>query len=171
MNPSAGSDNEKLFVIVLEAYLSAIYKNNQIVEIFLDSRRSRNGKITPQSSYELVDVILKNYLRESGKKLDVAFVPVTINYDRVIDGEVFPQDLLGEKPFNEGLGAIIKQLNNTKRKLGKVVVRYGEPLSLENMLATYQKESMIVADSIGQDQASLSKLSHNIGQQLVYHQQ
>jgi hypothetical protein len=30
------------------------------------------------------------------------FVPVTLNYDRVIEGDIFPLDLLGEKsaPMN-----------------------------------------------------------------------
>lgn len=46
----------------------------------------------------LINLHLKsNGLTKSGQaKKDLIFVPVTINYDRVVEGEVFPLDLLGE---------------------------------------------------------------------------
>jgi glycerol-3-phosphate O-acyltransferase len=31
-------------------------------------------------------------------KKDIKFVPVSINYDRVHEGEAFPLELLGERP-------------------------------------------------------------------------
>ena len=55
------------------------------------------------------------------------FVPVTINYDRVIEGEVFPNDLLGEEPVKESFLKAFIQLKNVKKNVGKVCVRYGTP--------------------------------------------
>ena len=44
----------------------------------------------------MVNVYLKT--SDSYEKKDIKFVPVTINYDRVHDGESFPLELLGEQP-------------------------------------------------------------------------
>ena len=115
-------NDEPLHKVVLEAYLLALYKNNQMLEVFLEQRRSRSGRIQPIESSDLMEIIVKNYLRSPGNKKEVVFVPVTINYDRVIDGEVFPLDLLGEKPIKESFSTILKHLKNTRKKLGKVVV-------------------------------------------------
>ena len=45
----------------------------------------------------MFEKVLTAYLsdKDSSKK-DLLFVPVTINYDRVIEGEIFHLDLLGE---------------------------------------------------------------------------
>ena len=32
----------------------------------------------------------------AGSSLDVIFVPITISYDKVLEAETFPQELLGE---------------------------------------------------------------------------
>ncbi len=43
---------------------------------------------------------MKVFLRTKDNldRKDVKFVPITINYDRVHDGESFPLELLGELP-------------------------------------------------------------------------
>ena len=40
---------------------------------------------------------MKQFFTTNDGKKDVMFVPVTLNYDRVIEGDIFPLDLLGEK--------------------------------------------------------------------------
>lgn len=83
----------------------------------------------------LFDHILKVYLGTTGvNRKDIVFVPVTINYDRVIEADSFPLELLGESVRRESPFKIMKQLMFAKKQLGKVIVRYGEPQSLQDHL-------------------------------------
>ena len=75
-------------------------------------------------------MIVENHLRKADPSKELVFVPVTINYDRVIEGEVFPNDLLGEGPIKESFFKAFKQMISVKKNVGKVYVRYGAPYSL-----------------------------------------
>ena len=99
--------------MVLDSYLGGLMKNNQLVEMFLEQRRSRSGKIQRPNEV-LLDHIISQHIKNEGSKKDILFVPVTINYDRVIEGELFPHDLLGEAPEKESLTKIFKHFSNVK---------------------------------------------------------
>jgi glycerol-3-phosphate O-acyltransferase len=85
-----------LYRTVVEAYVWALMKHNCVLEVFLEQYRSRTGKIN-RPSEQIFESIIKLYMRSHEKK-DITFVPITINYDRVHDGESFPLELLGEAP-------------------------------------------------------------------------
>lgn len=87
-----------LFIAVMKAYVSVLFKNNTVVEMFIEKQRSRSGKIQ-QPRQVLFDFTINNFLStdtEIAQKKDIKFVPITINYDRVYEGETFPLELLGE---------------------------------------------------------------------------
>jgi glycerol-3-phosphate O-acyltransferase len=46
---------------------------------------------------------------------DIEFVPVTINYDRIIEGDQFPLDLLGESKHKESFFKVVKVLLISKK--------------------------------------------------------
>ena len=46
---------------------------------------------------------------------DIEFVPVTINYDRIIEGDQFPLDLLGESKQKESFFKVVKVLLTSKK--------------------------------------------------------
>jgi glycerol-3-phosphate O-acyltransferase len=71
---------------------------------------------------------------------DISFVPVTINYDRVYEGQSFPMELLGEAKQKEGLIRSLKSWRYLDRPLGRVNIRYCKPISLLDYTATYAKE-------------------------------
>jgi glycerol-3-phosphate O-acyltransferase len=78
--------------------------------MFLEKKRSRSGKI--QKPTELVfDHIMRLYLEGADgldPKKDIKFIPITINYDRVYEGESFPLELLGEARQKESLIKIVR---------------------------------------------------------------
>ena len=103
-------------------------KHDCLIEVFLEQNRSRTGKVSSPSELlfsHIIDVYLKN-----PKKRDIKFIPITINYDRVHDGESFPLELLGENPQRENLYAILQHFIAVNKPLGRVVIKYCEPLSL-----------------------------------------
>jgi len=48
-------------------------------------------------------------------KKDIEFIPVTINYDRIIEGDQFPLDLLGETKEKESFFKVVKLLLTSKK--------------------------------------------------------
>jgi glycerol-3-phosphate O-acyltransferase len=56
------------------------------------------------------------YFNDSSiNKKDIKFVPVTINYDRIIEGDQFPLDLLGESKNKESFYKVMKVLLTSKK--------------------------------------------------------
>lgn len=104
-------------------------KHNCLIEVFLEQVRSRTGKICRPTEL-LFEHIINVYLNNQDKK-DVVFVPVTINYDRVHDGESFPLELLGEAPQKDNFYKILKNFIAVNKPLGRVVIKYCQPLSLQ----------------------------------------
>ena len=74
----------------------ALLKNDCLLEVFLEKQRSRTGKINQPSDLLFERLIKLHFETPVGERKDVKFVPVTINYDKVHDGESFPLELLGE---------------------------------------------------------------------------
>ncbi len=46
---------------------------------------------------------------------DIYFIPVTINYDRIVEGDQFPLDLLGETKQKESFFKVMKLLITSKK--------------------------------------------------------
>ena len=55
----------------------------------------------------------------------MVFVPVTLNYDRIHEGETFPLELLGEAVPKNQLITTLKKFTFLVANLGKVNIKYG----------------------------------------------
>ena len=82
---------------------------------------------------------------------DVVFVPVALNYDRVLEDTILTRAALGsERRFRARIGVItrwiLKQLwrrvIGRYRRFGLASVRYGEPISLAAFRADHQRDLM-----------------------------
>jgi len=105
---------------------------NCLLQVFLEKHRSRSGKIQKPSE-EIFDLITTQYIMQTRKfsqKKDIKFIPITINYDTVYEGETFPLELLGEFKVEESIPRLLQQFSHLNKKIGKVVVKYCEPVSL-----------------------------------------
>lgn len=117
-----------LYTAVVDAYVWSLMKHHCLVEVFIEKFRSRTGKVNKPSEV-LFDRIIQVYLKNPERK-DIKLVPVTINYDRVHDGESFPMELLGETPQRDNLYKILSHFIAINKPLGRVIVKYCEPMSL-----------------------------------------
>lgn len=58
-------------------------------------------------------------------------VPVTINYDKVYEGQEFPYELLGEDKNDETFLKTLKSVLWITERYGRVCVNYCKPISLK----------------------------------------
>lgn len=123
----------------MQAYIEALMEQNCVLQLFLERKRSRSGKIQKGTEPLFKDIITNYFKRAklSKQTKDLKFVPVTINYDIVYEGESFPLELLGESKVQESLARIVKQFSYLGKNIGKVVIKYCEPVSLEEFKGQY----------------------------------
>jgi glycerol-3-phosphate O-acyltransferase len=69
-----------------------------------------------------------------GVRRDLYLVPVSIHYGRIVEEEVYKQELLGGQKEKESFGALIKARSVLRQKYGTVYVTFAPPLSLNAAL-------------------------------------
>jgi len=55
----------------------------------------------------------------NGKCNDIDIIPMTINYDRILEGETFPYELVGEEVVKESLSRFIASARYIGTPFGK----------------------------------------------------
>jgi len=130
---------------VLERYVQLITRNGVTQGIFPEGGLSRDGKLRPPK-LGLLDYICRT-MTDSGFNRDIWFVPVALNYDRVLEDRSLIRELItaGDRPSRLAqLGTVVSYLSsNTVRLLtgrlkryGRVAVNFGTPQSLRAWLKT-----------------------------------
>jgi len=135
---------EPLYHAVLERYLQLITTHGVTQGIFLEGGLSRDGRFRP-AKVGLLDYIVRT-VRSEGFDRDIWFVPVAINYDRVLEDRNLIRECL-DPSLRHGRTrsflATVQYLGfNTARFLtgqikryGRAAVNFGTPLSLRGWLA------------------------------------
>jgi len=140
---------EPLYHTVLERYVQLITRNGVTQGIFPEGGLSRDGKLRPPK-LGLLDYICRT-LTDTAFDRDIWFVPVALNYDRVLEDRSLIRELIheGDRPSRLAqLGTVFSYLfSNTVRLLtgrlkryGRVAVNFGTPLSLRAWLKTAPSE-------------------------------
>ena len=140
---------EPLYHTVLERYVQLITRNGVTQGIFPEGGLSRDGKLRPPK-LGLLDYICRT-LTDPAFDRDIWFVPVALNYDRVLEDRSLIRELIhnGDRPSRlVQLGTVVSYLvSNTVRLLtgrlkryGRAAVNFGTPLSLRAWLKTAPSE-------------------------------
>jgi glycerol-3-phosphate O-acyltransferase len=136
---------EPLYHTVLERYVQLITINGVTQGIFPEGGLTRDGRLRPPK-LGLLDYICRSVLDPSFRR-DVWFVPVALNYDRVLEDRSLIRELTDPRD-RPGLPAQLATvtsyiLGNTARlftgrlkRYGRVAVNFGTPQSLRGWLAT-----------------------------------
>ena len=136
---------EPLYHTVLERYVQLITRNGVTQGIFPEGGLTRDGKLRPPK-LGLLDYISRTVL-EPGFDRDIWFVPVGLNYDRVLEDRSLIRELVDrhDRPgrFSQFITVLSYLASNTVRlftgrlkRYGRVAVNFGTPLSLNSWLRT-----------------------------------
>ncbi|HEV2672756.1 MAG TPA: 1-acyl-sn-glycerol-3-phosphate acyltransferase [Gemmatimonadales bacterium] len=136
---------EPLYHTVLERYVQLITRHGVTQGIFPEGGLSRDGKLRPPK-LGLLDYICRTMCDPAFDR-DIWFVPVALNYDRVLEDRslIFQQLNEEDRPSRVSqFGTVVSYLlSNTVRLLtgrlkryGRVAVNFGTPLSLRAWLRT-----------------------------------
>ena len=134
---------EPLYHTVLERYVQLITRNGVTQGIFPEGGLTHDGKLRPPK-LGLLDYICRTIL-DAGFDRDIWFVPVGLNYDRVLEDRSLIHELINEEDRPGRLSQLTTVFaylaSNTARLLtgrlkryGRVAVNFGTPLSLRAWL-------------------------------------
>jgi glycerol-3-phosphate O-acyltransferase len=135
---------EPLYHAVLERYIQLITRHGVTQGIFLEGGLSRDGRIQPAKT-GLLDYIAGT-ARDPAFDRDIWFVPVAINYDRVLEDRSLIRELLdpelrlgrGRQLVNVAQYLVfntLRLLGGRIRRYGRAAVNFGTPVSLKTWLA------------------------------------
>lgn len=136
---------EALYHTVLERYVQLITRNGVTQGIFPEGGLTRDGRLRPPK-LGLLDYICRT-LRDPAFDRDVWFVPVAINYDRVLEDRSLIRELLdpADRPGRLAqlgtvasyvFGNTVRLITGRLKRYGRVGVNFGTPRSLRAWLAT-----------------------------------
>jgi len=136
---------EPLYHAVLERYVHLITKNGVTQGFFPEGRLSRDGRLGPPK-LGLLDYICRTVLDPDFDR-DIWFVPVAINFDRVLEDRALIRELVDERDRPGRLpqlwtvatyvaSNVLRLATGRLKRYGRAAVNFGAPLSLRQWLAT-----------------------------------
>lgn len=136
---------EPLYHAVLERYVQLITTNGVTQGIFPEGGLTRDGKLRAPK-LGLLDYICRSLIDPAFQR-DIWFVPVALNYDRVLEDRSLIRELIDprDRPSRIAqlmtvaaylVGNTARLLTGRLRRYGRVAVNFGPPVSLRTWLAT-----------------------------------
>ncbi|MBZ9559257.1 MULTISPECIES: glycerol-3-phosphate 1-O-acyltransferase PlsB [unclassified Modicisalibacter] len=123
--------DNRLYGAVFNEYLHRLLARGHPVEYFIEGGRSRSGRLlAPRPG--MLAMTLRSYLR--GTQRGVAFVPVYIGYEKVLESASYLRELRGGRKKKESPLDLFRVLGQLRQPFGRVQVNVGEPLELDDFL-------------------------------------
>ncbi len=130
-----------LYSAVFYEYLHSMFARGFAVEYFIEGGRSRTGRLL-QPRTGMLAMTMRSFLRDTSRP--IAFVPVYIGYERVLESGSYVEELHGKQKKKESLGGFFETVvrlfgrgGKLSDRFGKVHLNFGTPIDLAQFLDTY----------------------------------
>lgn len=121
--------DDPLYKTIFNEYVQMLLGDRHSIEFFVEGTRARSGKML-NPKFGLLNVLTNSYFQKKVENLH--FIPVTINYSRVLEGETFPLELLGESKVKESLSRIVNATRYIKMNFGTIYIEFTQPISFRS---------------------------------------
>ena len=120
-----------LYSAVMRAYVDRLVEMGVPLEYFVEGGRSRTGRLL-KPKLGMLDMTVQAYIKSQSRPM--AFVPVYIGYEKLLEGKSYIGELYGEKKKRESLFGALGAIFKLKGHFGNVTASFGEPIMLTDML-------------------------------------
>jgi glycerol-3-phosphate O-acyltransferase len=121
---------DRVYSAVLRAYVKHLLRERFPQEFYVEGGRSRTGKLLfPKTG--LVSMEVDAWL--DGAADDVVFVPVAVDYEKLIEAGSYVRELSGAEKKKESLRGLIGAATVLFRRYERLYVQFGEPISLRDV--------------------------------------
>ena len=129
--------DNKLYSLIFFQYFKRLLQRGSSVEFFPEGGRSRSG-FTLQAKPGLLSMTIRSFASLSDEK--VKLIPTYIGYEKIIEGNSYLSELLGEEKKRENFLDLFKTIKDFGNFLGNAYINFGEPIDLKDFLE--QKEGL-----------------------------
>ncbi|MBN2282942.1 MAG: 1-acyl-sn-glycerol-3-phosphate acyltransferase [Deltaproteobacteria bacterium] len=155
---------DPLYGQVFSTYIKVLLQEGFPLEFFIEGGRSRTGKMV-MPKFGLLSMIIQAY--REGACNDLAFVPVYIGYDRVVEETSYLKELGGGEKEPEKTSTLIKSRKVLKKRYGRIYMNVGEPIQMKAYLAS---QKVPIDDmSVEERQRLYRRMSYEIAHEINKH--
>lgn len=138
---------DEVYKKTLRTYLAYLMANNANLEWYIEGGRSRSGKLRPPR-YGILSYVVDAFTSAGD---ETAYcVPVSITYDQQHEIGAISAEELGASKSPESVKWLLKFSRDQSRRLGRVHLRFGEPLSIGDALSHVRDAEMLKAAESGE---------------------
>ncbi|CEF59268.1 Dihydroxyacetone phosphate acyltransferase [Strongyloides ratti] len=121
---------DKLYWSIFSEYVKTfIHYPDKPFEFFVEGTRSRTQKsLFPK--YGLFQMVIEPFLKND--VYDIQIIPVSINYDRIMEEILYGYELLGFPKPKESTSSLIKSRSILNESYGNVYMTFGKSISIRN---------------------------------------
>jgi glycerol-3-phosphate O-acyltransferase len=120
-----------LYASVMRAYVDRLVELGVPLEYFVEGGRSRTGRLL-KPKLGMLEMTVQAHIRSQCRPM--AFIPVYIGYEKLIEGKSYIGELYGEKKKRESLFGALSAIFKLKGHFGKVTASFGNPIMLSGIL-------------------------------------
>ena len=122
-----------LYSAVFSEYVAQLIAGGYSIEYFIEGGRSRTGRLLPPK-VGMIAMTVRGFLRQPTRP--VLFQPIYIGYEKLMEGNSYLDELSGKPKRKESIWSLLTGIPKVLRSnYGQVVVNFGEPIRLSNVLA------------------------------------
>lgn len=122
---------DPIYTAAFKAYIKKLVHDGIHHEFFPEGGRSRNGKLLQPKlgmfSWQ-VDAVLE------GARDDLLFVPVAIDYEKVVESSSYGDELRGGEKKAESVGALLSAPKVLSENYGRIHLSFDKPISLAALM-------------------------------------
>ena len=122
---------DRVYSAVFAEYLYQVFRRGHAVEVFVEGGRTRTGRLLPARTGVLQMTIDAH---QRGIPRPIAFVPVYLGYDKLIEAASYVDELRGADKKRESLGGVFRNLSLVRQSFGAVQLSFGKPILLGALL-------------------------------------
>ncbi len=130
----------ELYSAVMFEYLAKLISMGTPVEYFVEGGRSRTGRLLKPRPGMLA-MTVRAFLKY--RKRPVAFIPVYVGYEKMIEGKAYLAELSGHDKKAESLFTSVRSILGIKGNFGHVYTSFGTPVMLTNHLDKHSPNWLI----------------------------
>ena len=122
----------ELYSSVMFEYVSTLLASGMPIEYFVEGGRSRTGRLLKPMP-GMLSMTVRGFLDQ--RKKPVAFIPVYIGYEKLMESKAYQAELLGKDKKSETFIQTITSIFKIRGSFGKVYTCFGEPIFLNQLLS------------------------------------
>ncbi len=119
---------DRVYAATFRAYVKRLMRDRFTQEFFIEGGRSRTGKLL-SPKLGLLSMEVDAWLE--GASEDVAFVPIAIDYEQIVEAGAYAQEAAGGEKKKENLGGLLRTPKVLTSRYGRIYLQVDEPVSLK----------------------------------------